>query len=52
MALSRVLMWFSVRGEEPLGALPEGGRYSICGVSGAALNASKADADSRSGAGE
>jgi len=46
-------MWFSVRGEEPLrGALPEGGRYSRCGVSGVALNAPKADADPRSGAGE
>ena len=44
-------MWFSVRGEELIGALPEGSS-SRCGVSGVALNAPKADADPRSNAGE
>jgi hypothetical protein len=44
-------MRFPVRGEEPQRALPKGSS-PICGVSGVALNAPKADADPRSGAGE
>ncbi len=32
-----------MRGEEPIGALPEGYRCSRCGVSGVALNAPKPD---------
>jgi hypothetical protein len=51
LTLSYVLMWFSVRGEELIGALPEGSG-SRCGVSGVALNAPKAYADPRSDAGE
>jgi len=41
-----------VRGGEPQRALPEGDRYSRCGVPGVALNAPKADANPRSDAGE
>jgi hypothetical protein len=44
-------MRFPVRGEEPARALPKGSNPR-CGVSGVALNAPKADADPRSGAGE
>ena len=44
-------MVFPVRGEEPIGALPEGNN-SRCGVLGVALNAPKADADPRSDEGE
>jgi len=44
-------MRFSVRGEEPQRILPKGSNPR-CWVSGAALNAPKADADPRSGAGE
>jgi hypothetical protein len=44
-------MRFPVRGEEPSRALPKGGNPR-CGVPGVALNAPKADADPRSGAGE
>ena len=52
MALLCILMVFPVRGEEPIGALPEGDRCSRCGVLGVALNALKADADPRSDEGE
>jgi len=44
-------MWFPVKGEEPIGALPEG-CGSRCGVSGVAPNAPKVDAGPRSDAGE
>jgi hypothetical protein len=45
-----ILAGLPVRGEEPIGALPEGDN-SRCGVSGVALNAPKADADPRSNEG-
>jgi hypothetical protein len=51
LALLYILIGFPVRGEELIGALPEGSG-SRCGVSGVALNAPKADADPRSNAGE
>jgi len=51
LTLLNIFMRFPVRGEEPHRALPKGSNPR-CGVPGVALNAPKADADPRSGAGE